>query len=70
MTLNAWGGGPYQDPKPDCSNGGPHRFKQAHALPQTKNMLYQTCRICGEIKFTQYKVVDGKVLTENVTPTP
>lgn len=63
-----WGRGPYRDPRPDCGNGGSHRFKQAHRLFNQKNILFQTCRICGELRYIRVTVEDGKVLSVDVTP--
>ncbi len=62
------GGGPYRSPLPDCSTNGPHRWKQAHILPTEKSIVYQTCRVCGEMKYTRVTVEDGKVFVKDVSP--
>ena len=53
-------GGPYRDPRPDCTNGGPHRYGAIH-LANDHNQFVQTCRRCGNLRRDQIVINNGVI---------
>lgn len=56
------GMGQHIDTRPDCLSNGPHRWGSTHFMPSDKTIMMQTCRRCGEKRFSRMEIVNGKMV--------
>lgn len=59
----------YAVPKPDCRDGGPHRWMLPQFLQADRSISMRACRYCLSEVVKQFKVVDGKLIVTVLTPT-
>lgn len=54
--------------RPDCRDNGPHRWGGIH-LDRFRSKFVQSCRICGELRWTEFKEKNGKITDSSIIST-